>query len=394
MKQKRILLRASRSPFDNFFNGPLPKEKLAATYKALHRPGTKNIGNLVFAYSTLKALSTPDTEISIDNYEMTLSDSFSERTDEINEQYDAFVIPLCNSFRRAYRTELRRMTATIQKLRIPCLVTGVGAQGKLSGDCSGLDGIKEDVKSFVSAVLDRSSSIGVRGEITRDYLKSLGFNDGQISVIGCPSMFYNGDEMKVERGSAPKSIAVNLSDIDATLLSPVISYLNGQPGRFTYIPQVRNLMKSLATNTATGEPRSLLNNNSTKFFCDLVPWIDFMRTQDFAIGTRIHGNIVSLIAGTPAHIIAHDSRTLELALYFQIPHTKITEIDKFDPDAIYERSDYGDMVRNHANRTHVFAKFLESNGLSHTLFDAKAREAYDQKVRASLINSRYAKLAA
>lgn len=35
------------------------------------------------------------------------------------------------------------------------------------------------VREFVAAVLDRSASIGVRGEFTQRYLKDMGFREGR-----------------------------------------------------------------------------------------------------------------------------------------------------------------------------------------------------------------------
>ena len=49
----------------------------------------------------------------------------------------------------------------------------------------------------MGAVLDRSPSIGVRGEATLGVPEGLGFRD--VDVIGCPSMFMWGDALRVER---------------------------------------------------------------------------------------------------------------------------------------------------------------------------------------------------
>ena len=83
------------------------------------------------------------------------------------------------------------------------------------------------------------------------------------------------------------------------------------------------------TPLASGTPDSLLpvhpshpffREDRTRFYVDPWPWIDDLRDFDFSFGTRIHGTIAALLAGTPAVVLAHDSRTLELARYFDIPH--------------------------------------------------------------------------
>lgn len=394
----RILIRASKSPFDSFVDGPVPFSELASVHKALHAPGTRNIGNLVFAHSTYKAISADDAQIDIDDYQLSLSDYYADKADEINERYDVFVIPLCNSFRRSYKDTLARMAATIRKIKIPCIVTGVGAQTGLGGDLAKLEVIRDEAKEFVSAILDRSESIGVRGELTRDYLISLGFPGSQIDVIGCPSMFYNGENLKIRPRDKLGAVALNLSSaITNKKLLNFAGYFNSNPENVTYIPQVRELMPMFikgqfpdpqaAPDMDMPIPR-IVANKQVAFLCDVVPWIDFMRTQSFAIGTRIHGNVTALLAGTPAHVIAHDSRTLELAKYFEIPHTELSKIRQFDLRKTFESSDYTAMEKNHGERLAIYAKFLERNGLKHILYDQEKLKAHDAKIKDSLKHTR------
>ena len=54
-------------------------------------------------------------------------------------------------------------------------------------------------------------------------------------------------------------------------------------------------------------------------FLDPWTWMDYLAGFDFAFGTRIHGTITALVSGTPGYLFAHDSRTLELARYFDDP---------------------------------------------------------------------------
>ena len=56
------------------------------------------------------------------------------------------------------------------------------------------------VRDFVAAVLDRGPSIGVRGELTADFLRRLGSRD--VEVIGCPSMFFHGPRLDVAKRTA------------------------------------------------------------------------------------------------------------------------------------------------------------------------------------------------
>lgn len=398
----KLLLRASRSPFQNLCPGPVPRKDLRRIYDAQDQPGTMNTGNLVFAHSVYKALSAPGTDIDIDEYRLSLDNEYANEAERINETYDAFVLPLCNAFRVPYRNTLMRMTRTIRRLKIPCIVTGVGAQLSIDGGFDELASIDDAVRDFVSAVLDRSASISVRGEVTRDYLLHLGFPAGSVDVIGCPSMFFNGTQMTVRKG-ALQSIAFNHTPMSDARILPLTRYFNEHTEGVTFVPQTRSLMLPFSKGkypdpsspiSAENPPPRLFQPGKVEFICDVVPWIDFMRTQSLAIGTRIHGNIAALLAGTPAHVIVHDTRTLELARYFEIPHTLIGDLAGFNVQSVYDRSDYGALNDNHPERLRRYADFLERNGLSHILYDVEAMQRHDAKVRRSLGESSIANIRA
>jgi len=179
---KRLLLRAPKGPFEVRSAEDTLDQNLIA----------ENSGNLVFIHTAWKLLSAPGVEISPDRLVVRPNDA-----DEINERFDAYVIPLANAFRLQYQDALVRTTELVRRLRIPVIVLGVGAQGTVDHGWDAIKPIERAVKDFVSAVLDRSPTIGVRGEATREYLNGLGFRD--VDVIGCPSMFRWGDTINVGR---------------------------------------------------------------------------------------------------------------------------------------------------------------------------------------------------
>ncbi len=69
----------------------------------------------------------------------------------------------------------------------------------------------------------------------------------------------------------------------------------------------------------------LYQSDRIRLFLDTWTWYDFLATQDFAYGTRFHGNVAALLGRTPALLLAHDSRTLELAEYHRMPYTLMPE---------------------------------------------------------------------
>jgi hypothetical protein len=123
--------------------------------------------------------------------------------------------------------------------------------------------------------------------------------------------------------------------------------------------------------------------NTTSFYLDPHTWIRDMKSVDVAFGTRIHGNIAALLAGRPAFVLAHDSRTLELARYFEIPYRDMSGPDGVgwvSAAEIFDGADYAPMVRNHAGRLSATLAFLERNGLHHSYAPGESAAEFDATI--------------
>jgi Polysaccharide pyruvyl transferase len=349
-----------------------------------------NSGNLIFHAAAYKILATRGATVTADGLH-----TEPDRAAEINERYDAYVFPLANAFRPSYQRKLDRTTQLIKQLDIPVTVLGVGAQSDPGGyDTKRLASIAESVRAFVSAVLDRSPSIGVRGEFTYDYLRGLGFRD--VEVIGCPSMFFHGDQMAIEKRTPTlepdAALAINVTPYVRQMGDIVMAHHSRYPN-LRYIAQDLDTLELLLWGAKTGVVRPaadkmpfhtahpLFVENKIRFFVDAWPWLQTLRTADFAFGTRIHGNIAALLAGTPSYVLAHDSRTLELARYFGIPHRLIADM-KPDTDAaeLFAEADYTALNRGHAARFATFADFLSRHGLSHVFAEEKDPTGFERRL--------------
>jgi hypothetical protein len=374
-----ILLRATKDPFE-----------VASPEKTLTRNLiANNSGNVIFHVAAYKILSTRGTTVTPDRLLVDPGEA-----DRINERYDAYVIPLANAFRPSYQHRLDRTTRLISRLDIPVTVLGVGAQsGAGSYVTERLGPIEGSVRAFVRAVLDRSPSIGVRGELTYDYLRGLGFRD--VDVIGCPSMFFHGDRMAIEKRTptldTDAALAINVTPYVKRMAKVVTSHHARYPN-LRYVAQDLDTLELLLCGESDRGARSsdtmpfhtshpLFVENKIRFFTDLSPWIEALRTADFAFGSRIHGNIAALLAGTPSYVLAHDSRTLELARYFEIPHRLIADV-KPDTDAaeLYAEADYTALNRGHAARFGTFTDFLSRHGLAHVFAQAQDATWFDRRL--------------
>lgn len=377
-------MRSGKSPFH-----------AASTAEYLHQDlmGT-NTGNLLFSDSAHKMLTTPNAEVTSNGIRTNPS---AQRAAEINEQYDAFVVPLANAFRPQFQASLDRLSTLIEQLTIPVVVFGVGAQVGAEYDTAVLDPMNDSVKRFARAVLDRSATIGVRGELTADYLTGLGFKD--VDIIGCPSMFLYGDTFPALRRPGTfgpdTRIALNLSP-NARPVGDIAGVAARTAERFPRLMYFAQNMVDAEllywgdTSVESGYSDSFPLQLSHDLFregkvtvpLDPKTWLEDLAEFDFAFGTRIHGNVAALLAGTPAVVLAHDSRTLELCRYFDIPHRMFAEVgDDVDPAALYAEADFGPMYAGHAERFGRMAAFLTRNGLENTYEHGDGGTAFEARMK-------------
>lgn len=378
----RIVVRAHKHPFEVVD---------AETTYARNLIGN-NTGNLVFSQAVHRLLSTSENELAS-------STLLAESADTLNAEVDHVVIPLANAFRPDFVSRLDAMSTLVEGLRVPVTVLGVGAQASLTGQQKSPDTVTAATRRFVRAVLERSPSIGVRGEFTRDYLRSLGFGDEHVEVIGCPSMFMWGPELAVEKKvdelTASSPIAFNVSPYVARM-GPLSRHCAEHYPNLVYMGQNIQTLELLlygtyptgkSTMAAGGAPvtleHPLIRQGRTRFFLDPQTWIDHLTGYDFSFGTRIHGNIAALLAGTPALLLAHDARTLELAEYHEIPHRLITDIDATsDPVALYAETSWEQLTRGHQARWDRFSAFLAEHQLAHVHTAGQDPTAFDRELDA------------
>ncbi len=362
----RILLRTPRDPF-------VPADAHIVLRKNLI---ANNVGNLVFAQATHRILSRHDVKI-------VPGRSMPRRRDVYRSKlgyYDHYVVPLANAFRPAFASHLERLTTAIRTMRTPVTVLGVGAQAPLDGDSDARSGaLAPLVRDFVSAVLDRGPSIGVRGEHTRQYLASLGFGDEHVRVIGCPSLFWNGPGLPqlnpVPELDRDSRIAVTVSPY-VREMGPILTRTLRRHRRATYFAQDHQTLALMlaephrfprAGKKAPTRPEHIAFSQDRTVFClDPKTWFDELARHDFTFGTRIHGTIASLLAGTPAVLLAHDSRTLELAEFFELPYRLITDVSpRVHVRELAENADWNGYEQGHQARWTTFETFLIEHGLRH-----------------------------
>jgi hypothetical protein len=384
LKYRKILMRMGKIPFQALD---------LVTSDARNIVGT-NSGNMLFAEAVFKTLSVDGIEIDRHGY-----GANAKRAEYINANYDALVLPMANSFRVAWSSMLDNYYQLINRLTIPVTIVGVGVQTSLDYDLSNLSPIDNVSKRLIGAILDRSASIGVRGECTAAYFRKLGFSGSLVDVIGCPSMFLHGRDFTiVDKGrlDTDSAIAINVTSsfkkscfrdgLDLMLLladKHIRKYRNSnlicQEGR-SLSTMLWGAGKGTEFDGVSDESfRALTVGKRAKFFVDPSTWISYLRHADFCFGTRLHGNIAALLAGTPAMILASDSRTLELADFFDIPYRRMDTVNNhLDVADLADKVDFSKLMQRHAGHFDNYISFLQKNSLesiyNHPLMEEKFNE--------------------
>lgn len=344
----------------------------------------RNPGDMVYAYAVMNTLAF-DASIRFEtNGYYWRKDGFSDReAATCNESCDAFVCPLADMFSPDWIWYVRHLTDFVKRLKVPVLVPCVGVRGDWTPG-GGDDRISQDVKAFVSAVLDRSACIGVRGESTARILERLGFSrERHFRVLGCPTLYtYGGDLPPLkpieEDGRCVFSLNIRAPIESARFISEMAarfrSYCmvsqdfrefyrfmltNGKwsPRPFEEKPEYRDLLKRLA------------EENRLRFFLNRKPWETFLRDAGFSIGHRIHGALLSILAGTPAAVVPFESRTRELAEFHGLP---MLQPRPFRGESEWRDAlaglDYSGISRRQRENFDAYLAFFRDNGIA-TVFD-------------------------
>ncbi|MCR2033208.1 polysaccharide pyruvyl transferase family protein [Anaerofustis stercorihominis] len=360
---KKILMRAGMAPWDRFS----PWDMLVYDYF-----GT-NLGNYMYAHSIWRALDTGnDVEIDADYYR-----SNADKAKKINSNYDYFIIPMADAFRNDFNLE--KYTELVKKVKIPCILIGVGLRAPYEPNLEKGFEFDNRVRDFVSAVLDKSAMIGVRGQITADYLTKLGFREGvHHTVIGCPSLYMHGKELYIRDTeiNEQSKICINASSVANAEVCSFIERNMRELQNGYYIPQTLKELRLLLTgikyphNPKHVYPDTLshpvFQEDRVRFFMNTTEWIHFLRDADLTFGARLHGNIAATLAGCPSILFTKDSRTRELSEYHGLTAVRDKEIkSNTDLFELASKMDFHKVSKNQKRNFEHYIDFLDKNGLNH-----------------------------
>ena len=376
-------MRCGCTPFCN----PTPIETIENDYIL------QNAGNMLYSYGITRTLMTSSNDI----FTPTRGNLYEVSPHKINEKYDLFVIPMADAFRADYADQLEVYTKLINSLKIPCVLIGAGLKAPIGYNINDGFSFDKQVKGFVKAILNKSATVGVRGQSTADYLTKLGFKEGRDHVvIGCPSMYTFGRQLTIRETDINENSRVC---VNSSVRSPqkLLDFIDDSIKKFPdhyFIPQLTNELKTVYAGIPYKALKKvkyhrdisdpLYSENKTRFFINVPSWLDFLKQADFSFGARLHGNIAATLAGTPSIMFVKDERMNELALYHGLSHVTAEQVYKAkDIFELIEKADFKSPERKQRENFDRYIDFLDKNGIDHIYKSDRDRKTapFDEAIK-------------
>lgn len=359
---KRYLLRAGYDPYKYY---RLEDELFLGIYGC-------NTGNMLYCNGVVSALGDKDVKFKSTFYKTVWTE---EEIDRINSEYDAFILPWADAFRREWKLNLINYKNLILKLRIPCIVIGVGLRADLEDDGFHPFEFDSEVRDFVKAVLSKSAKIGLRGRNTGNYLRHLGFKEhNDFEVIGCPSLYTKGKDYRMKDVNKMNRLAFNFNYNEPDIVSRFILKSSDSFKDSHLISQDYSELLNIYINKPAHENRIFTQEimdrfnrqNKHRAFVNFVDWEDYLKEFDLVIGGRFHGTAAAVLAGLPHVLITLDSRMQEFAEFHNITHISVNDLKRHNWSTIFDvldRLDFDSFHSNYDVNLTNYISFLESNHL-------------------------------
>jgi hypothetical protein len=280
----------------------------------------------------------------------------------------------------------------IEKLLLRVVVMGIGVQAP------SLDRMpaSPEVHRLARLLGERSTVVGVRGQVTADFLAQQGLRN--IQIVGCPSLLrHNASNLRIRKPawSDLHSFGFSLTRYHgAGYQRDKFTYLDVQSriikelhraGRVGLITQVEREEKAFAYRDAEEMQRATTLLRDSKWFDAEMENIyrtrsvffgarpsDYdmhVRNFDVVFGTRMHSNAMAIACGTPAVTLSFDLRVQEIYEFWRLPVFTVEAARTMSARELYERADFA-AFNGHSRFIYSnFRDYLEANGVAHRMTD-------------------------
>lgn len=311
-----------------------------------------NLGNYAFKYGLRRMTNSP-----VGYFDQ------STPPEQVKAEFDVLLVAEANVVNPGI--DFGPLADLFEAYGLPVLACGIGSQAPADVEHP-LDfpALKPGTARYLRVLAELAPNLIVRGSFTGEVLrKQLGINN--VRVGGCPSFFINPVKDLWSRISAVASKGeVSLAPVVTEgfyhigmmppqgvelerLLFEVVSEstadyvlqqnwdllevaLGSRDADEDAAVERMDAVRDYSAPNLSSKEFSTLMKNRCKAFLRTDEWIAYLRKRTASVGTRIHGNILSLQAETPALAIAHDRRTIELAETLLIPYVRVPDVLHLD----------------------------------------------------------------
>jgi hypothetical protein len=301
----------------------------------------QNLGNLVFWHAVRRMFDDPVTMIGWDS-----------NPEDFRGTVDRLVIPAANYLNP--RWDFGPQAALVEALDCPVAIFGLGAQSE--HETEAMDLPAGSVR-FLQVVAERAGTIFVRGDTTAELCARYGVTN--VAPLGCPSITLSDDPFLGRRldalagteltalYSAGGTLKGNTQEVEAKLFAmccaiPESSYIIQEPRELVELaadmPMTRRGVVTAMTVHRFMDPEASFQGfrrdlrRVTHWFADMPEWLRFAARHSHSVSTRMHGAIMSIMAGVPTVVLAHDSRIRELCRTMRLPHIDPAEASRILPN--------------------------------------------------------------
>jgi hypothetical protein len=309
-------------------NAGIIPPNLRAPPATLMRNAGQNLGNLVFWHAVRRMFDNEIVPVAWDAQASELAG------------IDHLVFPAANYLNPQW--DFGDQATLIDKLGHETLVFGLGAQS--DNEDAHLD-LRPGTVRFLKALSAHSRTIFVRGDYTAEICASYGVKN--VQPLGCPSITLSADRRlgrtMLERASAPvtslyfaggvlkgNTIAAERKLYEEVLAREGSSFVLQHPTDLVELASGSRIKPS--------ELFGILNYHDffdretsfrhfhrgftrvARWYADVPTWLAEAARHSHAVNTRMHGAVMSLTAGVPTIILAHDARIREMCRVMALPH--------------------------------------------------------------------------
>lgn len=322
-----------------------------------------NLGNRLWFQGLISEITCEENTLTYFREDMT--------KDYINETFDMIIAPMANVFHTAFGDLLLRLAERFRGIRIPMYVIACGVQADsfdaLDELCASID---VPARAFMESVYNTGGEFALRGYFSKEFFDRMGFSSAV--VTGCPSLYQLGRNLRIPTEKVPQENFRPLINGELNDYRHLIGqYPNAEffdQERFFHVlhdPEWDFNLRTLVHSFGFENTKWLLEGK-IKMIPNMNDWRNYLREEGFrfSVGSRIHGSIMPLLAGIPALMMPKDSRTREMAEFFEIPTLTQESMNKAESlYSLYLDTDYSRFNRNFGDKFDAYENFLVQCGI-------------------------------